>query len=180
MADHHARITVSRPPADVFAFLANPMNLPRWQPSLRESFREGEERVRVIGGGVGADGIAAHVRFVADTDRRRLSWATETGVGCAGDVEVAPTEDGAEVALSLRLGQRAARPDAVAHWTGDAALDLDGALRASLQAVKEICEGATEAVALVSGGMQADPGRSALRDSRAYGTSTTQNPDVTG
>lgn len=179
MADHHARIQVARPPAEVFAFLANPMNLPRWQPMLRESFREGPDKVRVIGGGLGAEGIAAHVRFVADIEGRRLSWATSTGIGCAGDVTVEPAEGGATVELCLRLAPRAERPEAVRHWTGDAELGIDGAVQASLAAVKELCEGVTGTVDLVSGGMQSNPAQAPLADSRAYGRSGSQNPDTT-
>lgn len=178
MGEHHARIAISRPPAEVFAFIANPMNLPRWQPMLRESFREEGDRIRVIGGGVGAQGIASHVRFVVEHEGRKFCWATATGVGCAGDVHVHETPDGSEVDLCLRLGPRAERADAVQHWTGDAGLGVEQALRASLAAVKELCEGPTQSVDLVSGGTQSHPDQAALRDSRAYGTSATQNPET--
>ncbi|PWS34082.1 hypothetical protein DFH01_27545 [Falsiroseomonas bella] len=171
MADHHARIIIAAPAAEVFAFIANPMNLPRWQPSLREAFREDEARIRVIGGGVGAQGVAAHARFLVEHEARRLCWAAEAGIGCAGDVTVTETPDGAEVALELRLGPRAERPEAVRRWTGDAALDIAAAMQASLEAVRRHCEGAVQGVTLVSGGTQSDPSTAPLRDSRAYGTS---------
>jgi uncharacterized membrane protein len=171
MPDHHARISIAAPAADVFAFLANPLNLPRWQPSLREAFRENESGIRVIGGGVGAQGVAAHARFLVDHDARRLCWAAEAGIGCAGDVTVTETPEGTEVALDLRLGPRAERPEAVHRWTGDPALDIEAAIRASLEAVRRHCEGVVQGVTLVSGGSQADPARAPLRDSRAYGTS---------
>jgi hypothetical protein len=143
---------------------------------LRESFREGPERIRVIGGGVGADGVAAHVRFSTDHEGRCFSWATATGVGCAGDVRLHETADGAAVELDLRLGGRAERPGALAHWTGDAALNVAEAMQASLAAVKELCEGATEGVSLVSGGAQSDPSTAPLRDSREFGETATQIP----
>jgi hypothetical protein len=176
MSEHRARIEISRPAEEVFAFLANPMNLPRWQASIRESFRESGEQLRVIGGGVGAEGMARHVRFAVEHDARRLSWATTTGIGCAGDVAVEGAPGGAAVDLTLRLDSRAERPEAVAHWTGDPAMDLGAALRASLEAVKLACEAVTQDVELVSGGTQADPSRAPLRDSRAYGSTATQNP----
>jgi uncharacterized membrane protein len=176
MAEYRTRIEITRPAAEVFAFLANPMNLPRWQPMLRESFRESADRIRVIGGGTGVEGIASHVRFITDQQDRHISWATATGVGCAGDVDIKETPDGAMIELVLRLGTRAERPGALAHWTGDAALDMPSALRASLNAVKELCEGPTEGVDLVSGGTQSNPSQAPLSDSRAYGTSATQQP----
>jgi uncharacterized membrane protein len=178
MGEHHARIAIARPAAEVFAFLANPMNLPRWQPMLRETFRESGDTIRVIGGGLGAQGIAAHARFVVDHEGRKLCWATPSGTGCAGDVHVHETPDGTEVEISLRLGSRAERPGAVQHWTGDAGLGVPQALQASLAAVKELCEGPTTTVDVASGGTQSDPGRAPLRDSRAYGSSGTQNPDT--
>jgi hypothetical protein len=179
MAEHRARITVQAAPAEVFAFLANPLNLPRWQPSFREAFREEGDRIRVIGGGLGAEGLAAHVRFSVDHDDRSLSWSAASGRGCAGDACVRPEGEGTRVELVLRLARQAERPEAVAGWTGDAELGLDGALRASLVALKALCEDRTEAVTLVSGGTDAHPDRAALRDSRAYGSSATQNPETT-
>jgi uncharacterized protein YndB with AHSA1/START domain len=179
MAEHRARITVGAPPADVFAFIANPMNLPRWQPSFREAFREGPDRIRAIGGGVGARGVAAHARFDADIEGRTLSWSAESGIGCAGHVCITEQDGATQVELVLRLGQRAERPETVAAWTGDPELDIDGAVRACLAAIREVCENRTEMVDLVSGGTQSHPGEAALRDSRAYGNSGTQNPDTT-
>jgi hypothetical protein len=176
MAEHMARIGIARPAEEVFAFLANPTNLPRWQPMLREAFREAPEQIRVIGGGVGAAGMAEHVRFVADHAARHLCWATPTGVGCAGDIRVAETEGGASVEIVLRLGQRADSPEALAQWTGDAELGLEAALRAGLVAVKAACEDRTTTVELVSGGAQSNPAVAPLRDSRAYGTASDEPP----
>jgi hypothetical protein len=179
MAEHRARIFVAAPAERIFAFVANPTSLPRWQPSFREAFREGPDRIRAIGGGVGAAGVAAHVRFEVDGAGRQVSWAAASGAGCAGDVVVRPAEAGAEVELVLRLAQRAERPEALATWTGDPAMHLAAALRASLEAIRLICEDRTESVPLVSGGTDAHPEQAALRDSRAYGSSATQNPDIT-
>src|SRR5688572_20415638 len=107
MAEHHAHVDIARAPAEVFAFLADPNNLPRWLPMLRESFREGPDRIRVIGGSIGAEGMVGHVRFSADPAARCISWATETGVGCAGDVRVEEAGSASGVLLHLRLGGRA-------------------------------------------------------------------------
>lgn len=178
MADHSARIAVFRPAAEVYAFLADPLNLPRWQPSLRETFREAPDRVRAIGGGLGGPAVATHLRFVASEEERRISWATATGVGCAGDLRVEETPDGAEVELSLRLASGADTPARLARWTGDPAMDVAAAMRASLAAIRLLLDGATTGVEPVSGGMQADPQQAALRDSRPYGTSATQNPVI--
>lgn len=176
MAEHHARIEVARPPAEVFAFLADPMNLPRWLPMLREAFRDGPERIRVLGGGIGARGVAAHARFVADPGARCVSWAAATGVGCAGDLRVEEQEGGSRVELCLRLAPRTERQEALAHWTGDPALDLAAALRATLEAIRIVCEDRREGVTLVSGGTQSHPDQAPLRDSRAFGESATQIP----
>lgn len=178
MADHSARIAVFRPAEEVYAFVADPLNLPRWQPSLREAFREAPDRIRAIGGGLRAGGTAAHVRFVAAAEERCVSWATATGVGCAGDIRVHETPDGAEVELTLRLASRADDPAALARWTGDPALDTAAALRASLEAIRLVLQGATTEVEPVSGGMQADPQQAPLRDSRPFGTTATQNPTI--
>jgi hypothetical protein len=176
MAEHHARIEIARPPAEVFAFLVDPTNLPRWLPMLREALREGPDRVRVIGGGIGAEGTVGDARFSADPGALCFSWAASTGIGCAGDVHVEPAEPGALVRLHLRLGTRAERPEALAHWTGDRTLDIEAALRATMEAIRQVCEDRREGVALVSGGTQSNPGQAPLRDSREFGETATQQP----
>ncbi len=158
MAEHRGSIEVGRPVAEVFGFLANPLNLPRWQPAFREAFRDGPDRVRAIGGGVGAKGVAAHLRFVADPPAGHLCWAAASGVGCAGDMRVMPAEAGAVVEVVLRLSAAAERPKALAGWTGDPALDVAAALRAMLAAIREACEDRRQAVDVVSGGTQPVPG----------------------
>jgi carbon monoxide dehydrogenase subunit G len=176
MGEHRGRIAVAKPAGEVFAFLADPHNLPRWQPAFREAFREGPDRIRAIGNGLGAKGVAAHLRFVADAGGHRLSWAAEVGVGCAGDLAVQAREGGSEVELTLRLGERAEKREALAGFTGDPALDMAAALQASLVAIKQVCEDHRGGVTLVSGGTQAHPDQAPLRDSRPYGTSATENP----
>ena len=181
MAEHNGRIAIAAPPAAVFAFLANPTNLPRWQPSIREAFHEDPAgdpaRLRVIGGGVGAEGLVGHPRFTADAEAGRIAW--DAGA-CAGEARIAGSPDGATVELRLRLAASAARAEAVAHWTGDPGLGLEEALRASLAALKAAIEDHARGVPLVSGGTQAHPESDAsLRDSRPYGTSATMNPDTT-
>lgn len=179
MGEHRARIEIGQPAKEVFAFLANPMNLPRWLPMLREVIREGPDRIRAIGGGLGAQGVAAHARFDADIEGRHLVWSAASGVGCAGDIRVQEAPNGSVIELCIRLGQKAERPDVLAGWTGDPSLDVQAALRATLAAVKEVCEGRRESVGLVSGGTQSHPDDDrALRDSRAYGEAGTQNPDT--
>jgi hypothetical protein len=178
MGRHDPRIAIARPAAEVFALLANPVNPPRWQPARREGFRAGPERIRVIGGGAGAAGLAREVRFAADPDARRLPRATEAGMGCAGGLRVKEVADGAAVELSLRPGGRAEAPEAVARRTGDPGLGLDAALRAGLEAAKRAGEAQARRVDLASGGSQDDPARAPPRDSRPDGASATQNADI--
>jgi carbon monoxide dehydrogenase subunit G len=44
MFSYRRTIEIARPPADVFAYLADLDNLPRWQPTIRELQWEGELR----------------------------------------------------------------------------------------------------------------------------------------
>jgi hypothetical protein len=163
MAEHRARIEVGAPVDEVYAFLASPLNLPRWQPMLREAFREGDNRIRVIGKGTGA--TAEHVRFVTDPPAHHLCWSAESGVGCAGEIWVRQEGGGAAVEMLLRLSNRSERPEALRVWTGDPELRLEEALRAALLAVKSACEGPQTVP---------DPQtRQALRDSRVFGDTAT-------
>lgn len=164
MAEHRARIEVGAPAQEVFAFLASPLNLPVWQPMLREAFREGEDRIRVIGGST-SHPFAEHVKFVTDPAGHHLCWAAPSGAGCAGEVWVRDAAGGAAVEMLLRLNNRTERPDALRAWTGDPELKLEEALRAALAAVKRACEG-PRAVP--------DPQtQQPLRDSRVFGDTAT-------
>jgi len=163
MTEYRAQVEVDAGASEVFAFLASPLNLPVWQPMLREAFREDEKRIRLVGEGQKA--VAAHARFVSDPGGRHLCWAAENGVGCAGDIRVQEAPGGSVVEIVLRLSQRAAKAEGLATWTGDRELSAEEALRAALGAVKRACEGPRAAP---------DPQtQQPLRDSRAFGTSAT-------
>jgi uncharacterized protein YndB with AHSA1/START domain len=103
--------TIARPPAAVFAYLADPENDRAWRPGVLEIARVSGEgagaRYRQVVGGPGGRRIDADIEITAYEPDRRLAFQTVAGpVRPSGAYELAPVDGGTRVrfTLSARLG----------------------------------------------------------------------------
>lgn len=77
-------VRIARPPADVFAFIADPANLPRWDPAIREVRRTEDGPVR-LGSGLnvtaeeGGRRVAVAMRVIAFEPGRAFGVAATYG-----------------------------------------------------------------------------------------------------
>lgn len=116
MGDHEHTATVRRDPDTVFAFLADPKNMPRYVDAMKRAEPAGGEEVHVVAE-VGEHRFEGDAWMHADADARNIRWgADDTGayhgelfVTGIGDVESKVTitlhtehDDGPEVAEGLR------------------------------------------------------------------------------
>ncbi|WP_216317813.1 SRPBCC family protein [Deinococcus aestuarii] len=89
-------------PEEVFAFVSDVRNLPRYLPTTRRAEPQGEERVAVEGEANGhpyqADG-----RFHKDARNHRLEWGSDGEINYSGTLEVRPDGDGSQVSVKLRF-----------------------------------------------------------------------------
>lgn len=118
-------IDVARPPADVFAWVADPSRYPKffvglhgWEP-IEGSGKELGDRLRILLE-IGATHSGGIVRVAEVDPPHRFAWASEVGTRHDASFEVAPTPAGSRVTMTLafqlsggitgRVVQRVASP----------------------------------------------------------------------
>jgi uncharacterized protein YndB with AHSA1/START domain len=127
----HLSVFVDRPVAEVYAFVSDPANLPRWAPGLGSEVVQEDGRwfVETTQGRV-------QVTFAAPNDVGVLDHEVRTADGETVHVPMRAIADGGgrtEVVFTLRR----------AAWMTDADLERDAALvTADLALLKQVLEGA--------------------------------------
>ena len=175
MGDYSGRIGIDRPPAEVFAFLSDIRNMPRYLPTVQKVGPQGPDHVAVEGESHGHH-YHSTGSFRADPEARRMSWESDSRLDYRGELQVHGSGDRCEVELRLHLApedQVTTRPEESGGSPEEA---MRQALDRTLASIRSCCESA-------AGGAEAaakDTTRSAddLPDSRMFGQSATMNPDV--
>lgn len=107
-----ARIEINAAANDVFAFVSQTANMPRYLPTLERATRIGDGRVRLRGAGNGRR-YEFESEMSVDDDDRRVSWASPGPQYYLGEFRVLETGAGSELACSIRFEpHRAAEADA--------------------------------------------------------------------
>jgi hypothetical protein len=110
-----------RPPEEVFAWLSDVGNLPRYLPPVVDSSVDGPSAEGVPGQrirttleypGEGGDTFDAEGYLSVDDGERRMEWGAESGRDYSGWLTVANHgEGGSEVVVHLSFGDRSAGPE---------------------------------------------------------------------
>ncbi|MEF2277907.1 SRPBCC family protein [Deinococcus sp. YIM 134068] len=90
-------------PDEVFAFVSDVRNLPKYLPTTKSAEPQDGERVEVEGE---AQGHAYHAdgHFRQDAEGHRLEWGSDGEINYSGTLEVKPDGDsGSEVTVKLRF-----------------------------------------------------------------------------
>jgi uncharacterized protein YndB with AHSA1/START domain len=174
--EFQGRIEVRRPPAEVFAFLADKNSMPRYLETVRRVVAEGADRVRVEGE-VRGHPYRDEGWLRVEEEGRRMRWgaAGEPG-GYEGELEVRGIEGGgAEVRVRLLVDPSRHPAHRLQEEAGSLGHGMRLALERALGAIKAACEAGT-----TTGPADKDAPRSAddLPDSRPFGGSATLNPDI--
>jgi Polyketide cyclase / dehydrase and lipid transport len=125
----HLSVHIDRPVADVYAFAAEPANLPRWAAGLGSSFVQEDGRWFTT-----TPGGRAEITFAPPNDLGVLDQHVLTPEGATVYVPLRVTVDGAgsEVVFTLRRET----------WMDDEAFERDAALvTADLETLRAILEG---------------------------------------
>lgn len=128
MRSEHISVVINRPAADVYAFAADPVNLPRWASGLAQSRVEQDGDSWVVDSPMGR----VSFRFAAPNDFGVLDHdvTLPSGDVVTNHMRVISHPEGAEVIFSLRqLGSEA-------EFEQDAAM-----VRADLAALRELLGG---------------------------------------
>lgn len=139
---------IAAPPNEVYAFLSEPTNVPRWQtgvvssertsPAPTEAGSTGRVVLEVMG-----QRVTANTKVLEAVADRRLVLATSvSGMSVVGSLDLAPVEGGTEVTFSSEVKAESIFMAPLERMVTDAVeQDLDaslGRLSAALAEPKEI------------------------------------------
>lgn len=152
MAEYEQSQTVEAPPEEVFAWLTDVGNLPKYLPPVTDASVEGPSgegspgvRIRTTleypgegGGTFDAEGYLA-----VDEGERRMEWGAEGGRDYSGWLTVGNHgEGGSEVVVHLSFGERSAEGE-IQGQSGEGRDPLEGGISATLESIRrQIEEGA--------------------------------------
>lgn len=128
-------LMIDAAPYEVFEFVADITNLPKYIPTTKQAQSQGPDRVRVQGEAHGhpydSDGFLR-----ADRHAMRLDWGADEG-GYKGALQIQPDGEGSLVTVQLWLGDRLAGADG----GGPSPDQVQEGLRKGLESIKNQVEG---------------------------------------
>ena len=140
MAEYTDRIDVSAPADAVFKFVSDIENLPKYLPTVHGAHAQGAQRVEVAGAANGHD-YHSDGWFKVDEAGRSMTWGSDGENDYSGKMSVTGDASKAEVTCALRFTPKGDIKESMdKHQGGPGAAMTDG-LKASLQSIKQICEG---------------------------------------
>ena len=175
MGEYIGRIEIARPPAEVFAFVADLRNMPRYLPTVTRVGPQGHHDQH---DDVAVEGEADGHQYrndgwmKAEPEARRMRWGSHTMENYGGSLAVTEAAGGSAVELRLSLTPKpeVARRLQQEHGNVDHGMRLS--VERTLGSIKACCE---------QGGTGQDTAGNSpddLHDSRPFGSSATLNPDI--
>ena len=130
MGDHERTVEVAASPDAVFAYLAEPKNLPKYVATMTAAVPAGGETVHVAAEVQGRreEGDA---RFHTDPSQRRIEWAGEGSGAYRGWLKVAAAEAGSAVTVHIHT----------THDQGADAAEIDRAFDETMDRIQQLVEG---------------------------------------
>ncbi len=143
MSDYEYSLIVNAAPEQVFNFVSNVRNLPKYLPTVRHAEPQGGDRVRVQGEAQGRlydnDGF-----FRVDERQRRMEWGSDGEHEYRGWLDVAPGADGGAssiITVRLQFEPRGETAQQLDRQTGDRDLTIQQGLQQALESIKNVFEG---------------------------------------
>lgn len=142
MSEYEHTANVQSRAQQVFDFVSNVSNLPRYLPTVQKAMPQGEERVRVQGEAGGrqydSDGF-----YRVDKSRKRMEWGSDGENQYRGWLEVKDGESGttATVTAHLSFEPREDTRQKLDQQSGDYHRTIQDGLEKALQSIKNLCEG---------------------------------------
>ena len=139
MPEYEQSIMIDAPADDVFNFVSNLSNLPRYLPTLHSAEAEGQDRVRVQGGAGPHDYNAAGY-FKVDPAEYFMEWCADTDRHYSGWLEVLEIGDACEVTVHLSFNPDYNMAQKMAKETPDLDEEMDAGIRSALLSIQRQCE----------------------------------------
>lgn len=142
MKEYEHTATIQSSPIQVFDFVSNVNNLPRYLPTVENAMPQGDERVRVQGKAGGhqydSDGY-----YHVDKSRMRMEWGSDGENQYRGWLEVKDSGSGntATVTAHLSFVPRPDTRERLDQQSGDYHRTIQEGLEKALQSIKNLCEG---------------------------------------
>ena len=147
MQEYEQTGTVAAPANEVFAWLSDVENLPRYLPPIKEAGIDGAaeagkpgEKVRMRGEIPDRGEFESEGYLDVDAEARTMRWGAETGRDYSGDLEVAEAGDGeSRVTVRLSFGPRTVEPEIQEQSPTDRD-PLEESLAATLESIRRQIE----------------------------------------
>ncbi len=138
---------ISATPDELFAFLREPENLPKYLPPIHEAHAAGQGRVELEGDAPDGGHIHSEGYFRVRESERTMEWGAETQHTYSGRLEVRPSGDSAsEVSVHLEFGPRSVE-DEIQAKAGPERDAIEEALDATLESIRRQVEDGSGKVA---------------------------------
>lgn len=133
--DYEETLAIDAEPENVFAFVADVRNLPKYLPTTKSAKSTGEDRVEVNGSAAGHD-YSAEGFLRADESAMRMEWGADEDY-YSGWLQVRPADDGSEV--TVHISMRGPTPGG--RGEGPSPEDVREGLRKGLESIRNHCQG---------------------------------------
>ncbi len=106
MPQYQRSLTIDADPDELFDYLSEIENLPKYFSRMTEAHSATGDEVHVVARVPEAaqsdgDTVEADATFSIDADQKTISWGSENEHNYHGELEVAPADDGATVTVTL-------------------------------------------------------------------------------
>jgi uncharacterized protein YndB with AHSA1/START domain len=153
MGSYHGSVTVHRPAREVFDWLKDPANIPKYVPTSQMGFQSGGE-VHIEGDCPDQHYLRA-ASFRVDPELMRVNWDSAANVDYRGWMSVSKVDSASEVTIHLEFepGPDAKKNDTFRRLLRDHSGAIQEALEDALAAIRAECEG-TAKIEVKGGGAE--------------------------
>ena len=135
MPDYEQSIVIDATADEVFGFVSNLNNLPKYLPTLRSAEADGENRVRVQGD-AGPHEYDASGYFRVEPGEYFMEWCADTDRHYSGWLEVEELDDACEVTVHLSFNPDPLMAQRMAEQTGNFDQEMEAGIQAALLSIR--------------------------------------------
>lgn len=143
MGEYQRTIKLKAEPEEVFVFVSDLNNLPKYLPTVREAKPQGEGRI-VVDGEANGHSYRNDGNFHIDQERRRMEWSSDGEHDYSGWLEVNEGSEAAraEVTVHLSFNPRRELARQLAEQGGSRDQAIEEGIEKALFSIQQHCEGA--------------------------------------
>lgn len=139
MPEYEQSIMIDASADEVFDFVSNLSNLPKYLPTLHHAEPQGNDRVRVKGE-VGPHDYDSAGYFRVDPAEYFMEWCADTDRHYSGWLEVQEIDDISEVTVHLSFNPDPLMAQKMAEQSPNFDEEMESGIRSALLSVQRLCE----------------------------------------